>query len=146
MEASKKRLQGEFNFQMRRVINENDSSFMHGCGYVLRNDSSLQYKEWRYVPNEVRFRLRHKLIVWLFYNSIWFEHNIYLMVNYICWLKTLFDIDLENSSVCKVIDSYMAKAWRGYRSELHADFKDMGTWFFLLFWPMLVVRLMFTFC
>ncbi|XP_076921477.1 uncharacterized protein LOC143582895 [Bidens hawaiensis] len=89
MKASKKRLSVEFNFQMRRVVCENDSSFMYECGYILRNNCSLQYKEWRLVPNEVRLPLRHKL-------------------------TTLFDIDVENSNVCKVIDSYMARAWRGH--------------------------------
>ncbi|KAL8251243.1 hypothetical protein R6Q59_034936 [Mikania micrantha] len=101
MKASKKRLPVEFNFQTRRVISENESSFMYECGYILRNNCSLQYKEWRHVPNEVRLPLRHKL-------------------------TTLFDIDVENSNICKVIDSYMARAWRGYRAKLHDHFKEIG--------------------
>ncbi|KAD3336146.1 hypothetical protein E3N88_31665 [Mikania micrantha] len=101
MKASKKRLPVEFNFQTRRVVSENESSFMYECGYILRNNYSLQYKEWRHVPNEVRLPLRHKL-------------------------TTLFDIDVENSNICKVIDSYMARAWRGYRAKLHDHFKEIG--------------------
>lgn len=40
-----------------------------------------------------------------------------------CCLKTLFDIDVENTDVCNVIDSYMSRAWRNYRSTLHGYFK-----------------------
>ncbi|KAL8209563.1 hypothetical protein R6Q57_006295, partial [Mikania cordata] len=39
---------------------------------------------------------------------------------------TLFDIDVENSNVCKVVDSYMARAWRAHRAKLHAHFKEIG--------------------
>ncbi|MFS7976301.1 hypothetical protein Hanom_Chr10g00890851 [Helianthus anomalus] len=85
MKASKKKLPVEFNFKAMQVICENPSSFMHEYGYILCNNCSLQYKVWRYVPNEVRLPLRHKL-------------------------TTLFGIDVENSKVCKVIDSYFAKA------------------------------------
>ncbi|KAI3732366.1 hypothetical protein L1987_63570 [Smallanthus sonchifolius] len=60
MKESKKKLSVEFNFQVRRVISENESSFMHECDYILRNNCSLQDKEWRLVPNEVRLPLRHK--------------------------------------------------------------------------------------
>ncbi|KAK9051006.1 hypothetical protein SSX86_027631 [Deinandra increscens subsp. villosa] len=100
MKASKKRLLVEFNFEMRRVISENESSFMHECGYILRNNCSLQFKEWRHVPSDVRESLHHKL-------------------------TTLFDIDVEDPNVCKVIDSYMARTWRGYRATLHNHFKDI---------------------
>ena len=41
-------------------------------------------------------------------------------------MKTLFDIDVENENVCKVIDSYMARSWRNYRVELHKYFKEIG--------------------
>ena len=41
-------------------------------------------------------------------------------------MKTLFDIDVENSNVRKVIDSYMSRAWRGHRATLHAYFKKIG--------------------
>ncbi|KAF5786235.1 hypothetical protein HanRHA438_Chr10g0450421 [Helianthus annuus] len=85
MKAPKKKLPMEFNFNAMEVICENASSFMHECGYILRNNCSLQYKEWRHVPVEVRLPLRHKL-------------------------TTLFEIDVENSKVCKVIDSYLVKA------------------------------------
>ncbi|KAJ0494212.1 hypothetical protein HanIR_Chr12g0594831 [Helianthus annuus] len=101
MKAAKKKLPVEFNFDAMEVICENALSFMHECGYILRNNCSLQYKEWRHVPIEVRLPLRHKL-------------------------TTLFQIDVENSKVCKVIDSYLAKAWRGYKSKLHEDFKQIG--------------------
>ncbi|KAJ0578621.1 hypothetical protein HanOQP8_Chr05g0195371 [Helianthus annuus] len=94
MKVAKKKLPVEFNFNAMEVTCENASSFMHECGYILRNNCSLQYKEWRHVPIEVRLPLRHKL-------------------------TTLFEIDVENSKVCKVTDSYLAKAWRGYRSKLH---------------------------
>ncbi|KAI3802513.1 hypothetical protein L1987_30646 [Smallanthus sonchifolius] len=40
--------------------------------------------------------------------------------------STLFDIDVENSNVCKVINSYMARAWRSYRAKLHDRFKEIG--------------------
>jgi hypothetical protein len=40
-----------------------------------------------------------------------------------CCLKTLFDIDVENTDVCKVIDAYMSRAWRNYRAKLHDYFK-----------------------
>ncbi|KAK9066743.1 hypothetical protein SSX86_014066 [Deinandra increscens subsp. villosa] len=100
MKASKKRLLVEFNFEMRRVISENESSFMHECGYILRKNCSLQYKEWRHVPSEDKLSLRHKL-------------------------TTLFEFDVEDPNVCKVIDSYMARAWRGYRAELHVYFKEI---------------------
>lgn len=42
-----------------------------------------------------------------------------------CCLKTLFDIDVEDTDVCRVIDAYMARAWRGFRAELHKYFKLM---------------------
>ncbi|KAI7758053.1 hypothetical protein M8C21_007417, partial [Ambrosia artemisiifolia] len=38
-----------------------------------------------------------------------------------------FIIDLENSNVCKVIDSYMEGVWRSPRAKLHDYFKDIGT-------------------
>ncbi|KAL8208997.1 hypothetical protein R6Q57_008409 [Mikania cordata] len=44
------------------------------------------HEDWRLVPNEVKMPLCHKL-------------------------TTLFEIDMENSNVCKVVDSYMARAW-----------------------------------
>ncbi|KAL8248782.1 hypothetical protein R6Q59_005650 [Mikania micrantha] len=40
--------------------------------------------------------------------------------------KALFDIDVENSNVCKVVDSYMARAWRAHRANLRARFKEIG--------------------
>ncbi|KAL8226027.1 hypothetical protein R6Q57_018584 [Mikania cordata] len=40
--------------------------------------------------------------------------------------QTLFDIDVENSNICKVIDSYMARAWRAHRAKLRAYFKENG--------------------
>ncbi|KAL8228437.1 hypothetical protein R6Q57_016021 [Mikania cordata] len=40
--------------------------------------------------------------------------------------KTLFDIDVENLNICKVVDSYMARAWRAHRAKLHAYFKENG--------------------
>ncbi|KAL4585273.1 hypothetical protein LXL04_009889 [Taraxacum kok-saghyz] len=100
MKASKKRLQVEFNFDARRVICDNKSSFTHECGYIVRKNCSLQYKEWRLVPMEVRLPLRYKL-------------------------TTLFDIDVENKNIAKVIDSYMARSWRNYRAELHNYFKEI---------------------
>ncbi|KAI7727916.1 hypothetical protein M8C21_013244 [Ambrosia artemisiifolia] len=101
MKVSKKKLPLEFNIQMLRVVCQNDSSFMHMCGYILRTNCSLQYKDWRLVPNVDRTTLRHKL-------------------------TTLFDIDVENSNVRKVIDSYMSRTWRGHRATLHAYFKEIG--------------------
>ncbi|KAL8249935.1 hypothetical protein R6Q59_006803 [Mikania micrantha] len=101
MKTSMKRLPVEFDFQTRRVISETDSAFMHECGYIVRNNCSFQFKDWRLVPNEVKMPLRHKL-------------------------TTLFDIDVENSNVCKVVDSYMARAWRDHRAKLHAHFKEIG--------------------
>ncbi|KAI7749609.1 hypothetical protein M8C21_030122 [Ambrosia artemisiifolia] len=98
MKESKKKLPLEFNFQMLRVVCQNDSSFMHECGYILRTNYSLQYKDWRLVTNAERTTLRHKL-------------------------TTLDDIDVENSNVLKVIDSYMSMAWRGHRATLHASKK-----------------------
>lgn len=41
-------------------------------------------------------------------------------------MKTLFDIDVEDPKVRKLIDSCMAKAWRGYRGDLHRYFKEIG--------------------
>ncbi|CAI9276017.1 unnamed protein product [Lactuca saligna] len=101
MKASKKRLPVEFNFVARRVICNNESAFTYECGYILRKNCSLQHKEWRLVPKEEKFPLRHKL-------------------------TTLFDIDVENENVCKVIDSYMARSWRNFRAELHKYFKEIG--------------------
>lgn len=72
VKASKKRLPLEFNFNTRRVICANDSSFMNECGYIVRTNCSFQYKEWRHVPTEVRMPLRHKLTVSFFYNSVCF--------------------------------------------------------------------------
>ncbi|KAL8199717.1 hypothetical protein R6Q57_013285, partial [Mikania cordata] len=86
MKMSMKRLPLQFYFQTRRVISETDSAYIHECGYIVRNNCSFQFKDWRLVPNEVKMPLRHKL-------------------------STLFDIDVENSNVCKVVDSYMARAW-----------------------------------
>jgi hypothetical protein len=63
MKASKTRLPLEFNFQMRKVTSDNESSFMFECGYIVRKNCSLKYKEWRCVPNEDRLPLRHKLTV-----------------------------------------------------------------------------------
>ncbi|KAL8252194.1 hypothetical protein R6Q59_035887 [Mikania micrantha] len=74
---------------------------MHECGYIVRNNCSFQFKDWRLVPNEVRLPLRNKL-------------------------TTLFDIDMENSNICKVVDSYMARAWRAHRAKLRAHFKENG--------------------
>ena len=70
MKASKKKLPLEFNFQMMRVVCQNDSSFMHECAYILRTNCSLQYNEWRHVPNADRTPLRHKLTVSFFYNLL----------------------------------------------------------------------------
>ncbi|KAI7733133.1 hypothetical protein M8C21_002445, partial [Ambrosia artemisiifolia] len=39
---------------------------------------------------------------------------------------TLFDIDVENSNVRKVINNYMARAWMGHRAKLHDHFKEIG--------------------
>ncbi|KAL8242048.1 hypothetical protein R6Q59_012350 [Mikania micrantha] len=101
MKMSMKRLPLEFDFQTRRVISETGSAFMHECGYIVRNNCSFQFKDWRLVPNEVKMPLRLKL-------------------------TTLFDIDEENSKVCKVADSYMARAWRAHRAKLHAHFKEIA--------------------
>ncbi|KAL4562931.1 hypothetical protein LXL04_026962 [Taraxacum kok-saghyz] len=76
------------------------SSFKYECGYIVRKNCSLQYKEWRLVPLEDRLLLRHKL-------------------------TTLFDIDVENKNIGKVIDSYMARSWRNYQAELHKYFKEI---------------------
>lgn len=67
MKASKKRLPVEFNFDARRVICDNESAFTYECGYIVRNNCSLQYKEWRLVPEETRLPLRHKLTVSFFF-------------------------------------------------------------------------------
>ncbi|KAL8242045.1 hypothetical protein R6Q59_012347 [Mikania micrantha] len=101
IKTSMKRLPLEFDFQTRRVISETGSAFMHGCGYIVRNNCSFQFKDWRLVPNEVKMPLRLKL-------------------------TTLFDIDEANSNVCKVVDSYMARAWRAHRAKLHAHFKEIA--------------------
>ncbi|KAL8244058.1 hypothetical protein R6Q59_010316 [Mikania micrantha] len=101
MKTSMKRLPLEFDFQTRRVISETDSAFMHECSYIVRNNCSFQFKDWRVVPNEVKMLLRHKLTI-------------------------PFDINVENSNVCKVVDSYMARAWRAHRAKLHAHFKEIG--------------------
>ncbi|KAD4585415.1 hypothetical protein E3N88_23016 [Mikania micrantha] len=101
MKTSMKRLPLEFDFQTRRVISETNSAFMHECDYIVRNNCSFQFKDWRLVPNEVRMPLRYKL-------------------------TTLFDIDVENSNVCKVVDSYMARAWRAHRAKICARFKEIG--------------------
>nr|KAJ0222694.1 hypothetical protein LSAT_V11C200088580 [Lactuca sativa] len=101
MKASKKKLPVEFNFVARRVICNNESTFTYECGYILRKNCTLQHKEWRLVPKEEKFTLHHKL-------------------------TTLFDIDVENENVCKVINSYMARSWRNYQAELHKYFKEIG--------------------
>ncbi|KAF5785277.1 hypothetical protein HanXRQr2_Chr10g0426741 [Helianthus annuus] len=69
MKAAKKKLPVEFNFKAMQVIFENASSFMHECGYILGNNCSLQYKEWRHVPNEARLPLHHKLTAWKGYRG-----------------------------------------------------------------------------
>ncbi|KAL8252294.1 hypothetical protein R6Q59_035987 [Mikania micrantha] len=61
MKTSMKRLPLEFDFQTRRVISETNSAFMHECDYIVRNNCSFQFKDWRLVPNEVRMPLRYKL-------------------------------------------------------------------------------------
>lgn len=63
MKAAKTRLPVEFNFELRRVTSDNESKFTYECGYIVRKNCSLKYKEWRCVPNEVRLPLRHKLTV-----------------------------------------------------------------------------------
>lgn len=40
-------------------------------------------------------------------------------------MQTIFDVDIEDAKIKKVIDSQMQKAWRNFRYSLHADFKDM---------------------
>lgn len=63
VKACKTKLPVVFNFQMRKVVSDNESQFMFECGYILRNNCTFAYKEWRYVPNEVRMSLRDKLTV-----------------------------------------------------------------------------------
>ena len=70
MKAAKKRLSVEFNFDARRVICDNESPFKYECGYIVRKNCSLQYKEWRLVPLEDRLPLRHKLTVSYFFKLV----------------------------------------------------------------------------
>ncbi|KAL8249730.1 hypothetical protein R6Q59_006598 [Mikania micrantha] len=69
MKTSKMRLPLEFDFQTRRVTSKTNLAFMHECGYIVRNNCSFQFKDWRLVPNEVRLPLRHKLTVGFILNS-----------------------------------------------------------------------------
>ncbi|CAH1414258.1 unnamed protein product [Lactuca virosa] len=101
MKAAKKRLIVRFNFKTMQVVCDNASAFMYECGSILHSNCILQYKEWRHVPEEARLPLRHRL-------------------------TTLFEIDVEDANVRKVIDNHMARAWRNYRSQLHDYFKGIG--------------------
>ncbi|CAH1454260.1 unnamed protein product [Lactuca virosa] len=101
MKATNKRLTVKFNFKTRQVVCDNVSAFMYECGYILRSNCSMQYKEWRHVPEEARLPLRHRL-------------------------TTLFEIDVEDANVHKVMSSHMPRAWRTYISQLHDYFKGIG--------------------
>ncbi|KAH6775985.1 hypothetical protein C2S52_013546 [Perilla frutescens var. hirtella] len=101
MRNAKGRLTVQFNFALRLAICDNAEAFNNEIGYIARNDCSLRYKDWRFVTQEVRTPLRHKLL-------------------------TLFDIDVEDKKVQEVIDSQMSKTWRSYRYKLHAHLKSIG--------------------
>ncbi|KAL8216597.1 hypothetical protein R6Q57_023434 [Mikania cordata] len=68
-------------------------------------------------------------------HSVTFQHQIVRLIKKLAMVQleenvavhvTLFDIDMENSNVCKVVDSYMARAWRAHCAKLHAHFKEIG--------------------
>ncbi|KAH6805544.1 hypothetical protein C2S51_030375 [Perilla frutescens var. frutescens] len=101
MRSAKGRLIVQFNFALRLATCDNAEAFNNEVGYIVRKDCSLRYKDWRVVPLEVKAPLRHKLL-------------------------TLFDIDVEDKKVQKVIDSQMQKSWRSYRHKLCTHFKKIG--------------------
>ncbi|XP_052206195.1 uncharacterized protein LOC127810657 [Diospyros lotus] len=98
---AKERLTVEFNFTLMQAICDNAEMFNNEIGYIVRKNCSFQYKEWRCVPSIVRAPLRHKLL-------------------------TVFDINIEDKNIQKVIDKQMQRAWRGHKYKLHAYFKEIG--------------------
>ncbi|XVF49897.1 hypothetical protein PTKIN_Ptkin04bG0052900 [Pterospermum kingtungense] len=101
MKSAKKRLTVEFDFKLMQAICTNAEPFNNEIGYIVRKNCSLQYKDWRLVPPEVRAPLRQKLL-------------------------TLFDIDVDDHKVQKLIDGQMQEAWKGHKYRMHVYFKKIG--------------------
>ncbi|KAH6822165.1 actin binding protein [Perilla frutescens var. hirtella] len=60
--SAKGRLTMKFNFALRLATCDNAEAFNNEIGYIVRNDCSLRYKDWRFVTQEVRTPFRHKLL------------------------------------------------------------------------------------
>lgn len=63
MMKAKDRLSVEFDFRLMKAICNNAEAFNNEIGNNVRNYCSLQYKDWRSVPENDRKTIRLKLLV-----------------------------------------------------------------------------------